>query len=138
MGAESGFLSSESETRALGASLVGRVKVGSLVLLYGDLGTGKTTLVRGYLEAAGYHGDVRSPTFNLIQTYALNPPVAHADLYRLARWRESGLEEYLDSHVCFVEWPENAPDLEADPAATRIRLAFAERGRQFSREWVEP
>jgi tRNA threonylcarbamoyladenosine biosynthesis protein TsaE len=122
-------LDSDAKTRGVGAWLVGKVKAGDLVLLYGDLGAGKTTLVRGYLKAVGYYGDVRSPTFNLLSVYDTDPPVAHADLYRLKHWRESGLEEYLDTHVCFIEWPERAPELEATTNAVRIRLEFRQNGR---------
>lgn len=117
---------------------MGKLHPGDLVLLYGDLGAGKTTLVRGYLKATGYHGEVRSPTFNLLSLYDTAPPVAHADLYRLKHWQESGLEEYLDTHVCFVEWAERAEELEQDPRAIIVKLAFTPTGRKCSVEMPEP
>src|SRR3569832_478619 len=95
-------------TRAIGGSLKGRLTGGDVVLLDGPLGAGKTTLVRGFLEALGITHGVRSPTFNLIQTFETDPPVMHADLYRVASYQGIGLEEYLASHVCFIEWPDRA------------------------------
>ena len=58
--------------RDLGARLAGQLRIGDVVLLYGELGAGKTTLVRGFIDALGYEGPVRSPTFNLIQIFDLN------------------------------------------------------------------
>ncbi len=117
---------------------MGKLRAGDLVLLYGDLGAGKTTLVRGYLKAAGHDGDVRSPTFNLLSLYETDPPVAHADLYRLKQWKEIGLEEYLDTHVCFIEWPERAGSLEGDPRAIVVKLGFAADGRNCRISFPEP
>lgn len=100
----------EEAMRALGASLVASWSAGDLVLLQGELGAGKTTLVRGVLWALGWTEPVRSPTFNLLQVYPTEPPVLHADLYRLKGGGLTGLglEDYLDSHLCLVEWPERA------------------------------
>src|SRR4051812_35400044 len=96
----------EAEMRKLGAELNGRFSPGDVILLSGELGAGKTTLVRGYLEGLGHKETVRSPTFNLIQLFETNPPVLHADLYRLKSYVGLGLEDYLETHVCFVEWPD--------------------------------
>lgn len=104
-------LADEAATRALGASLAPLWRAGDTVLLFGELGAGKTTLVRGLLQALGHEGPVRSPTFNLLQTFATDPPVLHADLYRLKAAAGIGLEEYLDSHLCLIEWPDRAQDL---------------------------
>lgn len=91
------------------------------------------------MAASGYEGEVRSPTFNLLYLYDTEPPVAHADLYRLSHWRESGLEEYLDTHACFVEWAMRSEELNADPRAIRIKLSFEPGGgRAYSVDFPEP
>ena len=97
---------SESDTRSLGRSLGEGLIPGLCVLLYGDLGAGKTVLVRGVGEALGISG-VRSPSFTLINEYETDSGlmVIHADLYRLDDAASLGLEEYEDS-VLFVEWPD--------------------------------
>lgn len=99
------FTHSEDETRALGRRLGESLCEGLCVLLYGDLGAGKTALVRGVGEAFGVSG-VRSPSFTLINEYdAGDKFIIHADLYRLDDASSLGLEEYEDS-VLLVEWPE--------------------------------
>lgn len=96
---------SETETRELGRKLGESLCAGICVLLYGDLGAGKTVLVRGVGEALGISG-VRSPSFTLINEYDSDSLfVAHADLYRLDDASSLGLEEYEDG-VLFVEWPD--------------------------------
>ena len=96
---------SENDTRELGRKLGESLCEGLCVLLYGDLGAGKTVLVRGVGEALGISG-VRSPSFTLINEYDSDSLfVAHADLYRLDDASSLGLEEYEDG-VLFVEWPE--------------------------------
>jgi tRNA threonylcarbamoyladenosine biosynthesis protein TsaE len=116
----------EEAMRALGASLGRQWPAGTLVLLEGELGAGKTTFVRGVLEGLGHVGAVRSPTFNLIQTYATIPPVMHADLYRLSSALGLGIEEYLDDHLCLIEWPDR---LGVVDGAVWVRISFAEGGR---------
>lgn len=123
-------LSDEGATRALGARLVTRLSAGDLVLLRGELGAGKTTLVRGLLEALGHIGPVRSPTFNLVQTFDTDPPVMHADLYRVTTSRGIGLEEYLETHLCLIEWPENAGGLLPEESAWRVTIEFYGDGRR--------
>ena len=104
---EKSFISrSEDDTRNLGRCLGECIEPGICVLLYGDLGAGKTVLVRGVGEALGISG-VRSPSFTLINEYESDSGffVIHSDLYRLDDAASLGLEEYEDS-VLFVEWPE--------------------------------
>ena len=102
---------SEKDTRKLGRSLGKALVPGVVVLLYGNLGAGKTVLVRGVGEAYDV-ADVRSPSFTLINEYDLPTGIfiVHADLYRLDSEgvRAIGLEEYagVDDAVLFVEWPE--------------------------------
>ena len=119
-------LADEGATRALGAALARRLGAGALVRLEGPLGAGKTTLVRGLLEALGHEGPVRSPTFNLLQSFDTDPPVLHADLYRVASAEGTGLEDYLDSHLVLVEWPDRLPE---DPEHWRVEIAFDGEGR---------
>ena len=102
------FSHSEDDTRELGKKLGENLCEGLCVLLYGDLGAGKTVLVRGVGEAVGI-SCVRSPSFTLINEYESDSGlmVIHADLYRLGEndTGSLGLEEYEDSAL-FVEWPE--------------------------------
>lgn len=120
--------------RALGASLVRELRQGDCVLLEGELGAGKTTLVRGALRGLGFEGEVRSPTFNLLQDYATEPPVLHADLYRVESAAGLGLEEYLDTHLCLIEWPDRLKGIVQEENCWRVRIEFEGEGR---RVWVE-
>lgn len=98
---------------ALGAELARDLRGGQLVTLSGDLGAGKTTLVRGMLRGLGFGGRVKSPSYGLVETYELDGLVVHhLDLYRLSDPGELeflGLEDLLaDDSVVLVEWPERA------------------------------
>jgi len=118
-------LEDEAAQLDFGARLA-RALPGSLcVYLRGPLGAGKTTLVRGALRALGHAGAVRSPTYTILETYALaSGEVCHLDLYRLGSAEELediGARELFDGrHICFVEWPERGAgwlpqaDLELD------------------------
>ena len=119
----------ESAMRDLSASLSAAWKAGDLVLLMGDLGAGKTTFVRGILSGLGHIEPVRSPTFNILQIFETDPPVLHADLYRLTSSIGIGLEDYLETHLCLIEWPERAPELAAAGNAITVEIAFSETGR---------
>lgn len=103
-------LRSEAETEALGARLAALLVPGMIVFLYGDLGTGKTTLVRGLLRALGVTGIVKSPTYTLVEPYrTADLIINHFDLYRLRdpyELEEMGMRDYLHGGaVCLVEWP---------------------------------
>ena len=109
---EKKFIShSESETNSIGQSLGKNIKSGIVVLLYGDLGTGKTVFVKGVGEAMKISA-VRSPSFTLINEYESPTGIflIHSDLYRLEENQVDslGLDEYIwaDDSVLFVEWPE--------------------------------
>lgn len=115
--------------RALGAALVGRLVPGDVVLFHGALGAGKTTLIRGMLHELGVLDPVRSPTFNLIQVFDSTPPVMHADLYRLTGYAGIGLEDYLDTHICLIEWADRAAGLVDVDEAWVAEIEFADSGR---------
>jgi tRNA threonylcarbamoyladenosine biosynthesis protein TsaE len=123
------LIEDEAAMRKLGASLAGALTPGEVVLLFGDLGAGKTTFVRGYLEAAGWTEPVRSPTFNLIQLYPLDPPILHADLYRVATAVGLGLEDYIDDHISFVEWPQRLEGFLNLSECWRVDIQFSDGGR---------
>jgi tRNA threonylcarbamoyladenosine biosynthesis protein TsaE len=117
-------LKDEAATRAAGEGLAGQLRPGDVVTLSGDLGAGKTTLVRGLLGALGHEGEVPSPSFAIVQPYEdLEPAVWHADLYRVesaSELAELGLDSLADS-VLVVEWPERAGH-DAWPEALRLSL----------------
>lgn len=97
---------SPEETRSFAQEIIPHLAPGVIFLLSGPLGAGKTTLVRGVLRGLGWEGAVRSPSFSLIQTYPTQPPLLHADLYRVATAGGLDLEELLEDHAALVEWPE--------------------------------
>src|SRR5687768_13833623 len=105
------FLPNEAATMALGRELSLVARVGDLILLSGDLGSGKTSLARGFIRAvAGESGlEVPSPTFSLLQAYDIGRmKAAHLDLYRVnspAEVRELGFDDLQASHALIVEWP---------------------------------
>lgn len=122
----------EAATRQAGADLAAKLRAGDVVLLEGELGAGKTTFVKGALEALGYHGVVRSPTFNLIQTFATEPPVLHADLYRVPSAAGLDIEESLATHIVFIEWADRAGDLVRRMECWIVLIAFEGEGRTIA------
>jgi tRNA threonylcarbamoyladenosine biosynthesis protein TsaE len=100
---------SATETEAVGAKLAERLNAGDVVVISGDLGTGKTTLIRGACRALGVEGPVTSPTFTIGQRYRGRLPISHLDLYRLGGLADEDpalLDDYLGADsVAFLEWP---------------------------------
>lgn len=130
----SSFLADPAETLSWAGELAHSFKAGDIVLLHGPLGAGKTTWVRGLLAGLGYTGAVRSPTFNLVQTFETSPPVMHADLYRVRSSDGIGIEDYLDTHLCLIEWPDRAATLVEASACWRLSIQFSGEGRLVTLE----
>jgi tRNA threonylcarbamoyladenosine biosynthesis protein TsaE len=117
---------SAAATRAVGAAIASCLAPGDVVVLSGDLGSGKTTLAQGIAAALGVTEPVVSPTFAIVREYEGSVPVAHVDVYRLDRMQELhdlGLEEIFDgSRVVLVEWGDLvAPVLPGDRVVVRLR-----------------
>jgi tRNA threonylcarbamoyladenosine biosynthesis protein TsaE len=123
---------SPGETEALAARLARRLQPGDVVTVSGELGTGKTTFVRGACRALGIAAHVTSPTFTVGHRYAGRPDVSHLDLFRFgglspAEWGD--LEPYFENAVVFVEWPEAG--LGALPSArAAVRIDHGGRDRR--------
>ncbi len=119
-------LADESATIALAQRLAEHLKPGMVIYLHGSLGAGKTTLVRGVLNALGYTGRVKSPTYTLVEPYHIaGLDLQHFDLYRLRdekEWESAGFRDEFDGHnIFFIEWPEKA--LEFIPQAD-VEIVF--------------
>lgn len=120
----------EAELRAYAGLWAPHWTAGDVVLLSGPLGAGKTTFVRGVLEALGHQGPVRSPTFNLVQTFDTVPPVLHADLFRVDSAEGLGLDEAQDM-LCLIEWPERHGLPFASTEAWSVAISVMAGGRRI-------
>ena len=128
-------LPDEAATIDLGAALAKAITPGLAIYLHGDLGAGKTTLVRGLLHGLGYVGKVKSPTYTLVEPYEMLDSHAaqlnlyHFDLYRFndeEEWEAAGFRDYFNpGSVCLIEWPENAAQLLPAPD---IEIGFSIKG----------
>jgi tRNA threonylcarbamoyladenosine biosynthesis protein TsaE len=122
--------SGPAETESLGAELAEILGDGDVVLIRGELGSGKTTLVRGAARALGVRGPVTSPTFSIGHRYEADAvSVSHLDLYRLAGLEHEDpdlLADYLGpGRIAFVEWPQEA---DAELAGARVRVTLSHGG----------
>ena len=122
-------------TAAFGARVAERLRPGDVVALSGGLGAGKTTLARGVIAALGHRGEVPSPTFTIVETYAppdVRLPLVHADFYRLDRPAEAdelGLDDYREGAALIAEWPENVGGFRTEAGCLAIALEIAGNGR---------
>jgi tRNA threonylcarbamoyladenosine biosynthesis protein TsaE len=145
-------LADENATAELAWHLSKCIQPGMVIYLHGDLGAGKTTLVRGVLNALGYSGRVKSPTYTLVEPYHIAGPgldLRHFDLYRLRNqeeWDAAGFRDEFNEHnIFFIEWPERAQGL-IPPADLKISLEILAHGRHVrieactttSRECLKP
>lgn len=124
---------SPEETEAIGAAIASELEPGDVVTVAGELGAGKTTLVRGACRALGVETPVTSPTYTVGNRYRGRVPVSHLDLYRFqgfsaAEWGD--LEPYFDDAVAFVEWPEAASGV-LPQARLNVRLAHVSPERRL-------
>jgi tRNA threonylcarbamoyladenosine biosynthesis protein TsaE len=119
---------SAAQTEAIGEQLAADLSPGDVVLVSGELGAGKTTLIRGAARALGVTDQVTSPTFTIGHTYRGRVPVSHLDLYRLADLGQEDpalLEDYLTPEaIAFIEWPE-AAEQRLERVTHRIEIRHA-------------
>ncbi|MDO9162237.1 MAG: tRNA (adenosine(37)-N6)-threonylcarbamoyltransferase complex ATPase subunit type 1 TsaE [Methylococcaceae bacterium] len=129
------FLEDTAATEQFGRELWAKLPSKCLVFLHGELGAGKTTLVRGFLRAAGHTGVVKSPTYNLVEEYQVQDrKIFHFDLYRVADPEELewiGIRDYLAQDcVCFIEWSEMGQGFLPKPDV-EITLLIQGEGREL-------
>jgi len=126
--------SSAAETIDLGRTLALHLRAGDVVAFYGELGAGKTTMIKGVAAGLGVTDMVKSPSFVIATEYAGRLPVYHIDLYRLEEksdFESIGLETYIDGDgVCLIEWAERAEKILPDKAI-RVRMSVEGSGRRI-------
>ncbi len=130
------YLNNTEATEQYGAALWTLLPEQGVIFLQGDLGAGKTTLVRGFLRATGFTGAVKSPTFTLVEEYNLGVrKIFHFDLYRLNDPEElewMGIRDYFTANsLCFIEWAERGAGFLPTPDAI-ISLTVQDLGRNIS------
>ena len=131
---------SPEETERIAAGIAERLRPGDVVTVSGELGSGKTTFVRGAARALGVAARVTSPTYTIGNRYRGTVDVSHLDLYRFegvspAEWGD--LEPYFDGAICFVEWPEAAAGV-LPAVRLSVRLRHIDGGRAISIDDADP
>lgn len=127
------FLADENDTLKLGERFAQLISPPLIIWLEGDLGAGKTTFTRGLLNALGYNGAVKSPTYNIVETYPFKGfNLHHFDLYRFQNpeeWLDAGLDELITADsIILIEWPQLGGDL-APPADIILNITIKSSGR---------
>lgn len=127
------FLADENDTLKLGERFAQLISPPLIIWLEGDLGAGKTTFTRGLLNALGYNGAVKSPTYNIVETYPFKGfNLHHFDLYRFQNpeeWLDAGLDELITADsIILIEWPQLGGDL-APPADIILNITINGSGR---------
>ena len=130
-------MAGESQQVALAREVAQHLSSSFIMLLKGDLGAGKTTFARGFIQASGFDGVVKSPTYTLVEPYPIsnNRMCYHFDLYRLADPEElefTGARDYFNENdVCLVEWPEKAEGF-LPPADWICEFSYYNEGRNLN------
>ncbi|AJC48595.1 tRNA (adenosine(37)-N6)-threonylcarbamoyltransferase complex ATPase subunit type 1 TsaE [Allofrancisella guangzhouensis] len=109
------IVSNEEQMLSLAAEYSKNLQTNKIIFLHGDLGSGKTTFVKGVLKALGYKGNVKSPTYTLVESYEFKDfSIYHFDLYRISDPEELewiGIRDYFnEKSICFIEWPDKGKD----------------------------
>ena len=119
--------SSAEETIVIGEQLAKELAADASLALYGDLGVGKTTLVKGIAQGLGITKNITSPTFNLFSIYQGEKQLVHLDAYRLSQEQSIDnlmIEDFLRSpYLCVIEWPDNVPEL-IDKKTLKLELSI--------------
>jgi tRNA threonylcarbamoyladenosine biosynthesis protein TsaE len=129
------YLPDANATMHFGAALAPALSGGMIVTLSGELGAGKTTLVRGLLQGLGWTGPVKSPTYTLVEHYPISSIYFyHFDFYRFdgpAEWEDSGFAEYFrPDALCVIEWPERVRGM-LPPTDIALSLRYQDAGREL-------
>lgn len=125
---------SEEETKMIGQKVASQLKKGDIIVLTGDLGSGKTKFVEGILTYFGKQDEISSPTFTIVNEYEGNMPLYHFDVYRIGSSEEMydiGYDEYINSDgVCIIEWANLIEDILPDEYL-HIELKYKDMSREM-------